>query len=225
MTSDARSKYETADRDIRQRDIISPDILKMEAATIVGVGAIGRQVALQLAAVGVDRLQLIDFDVVSVENLAVQGFSPADIGKNKVDAVGCDCIVINPGVEITKVVGKYKSNIQVNGVVFSCVDSMDGRKIIWDKAGSKARFWCDGRMAAEAFRVLVAYDDESRAFYPTTLFSQAEMYVGACTAKSTIYCANAAAAFMVAQYVKFLRGMPLDHDINVNLLSMEVSTS
>ena len=35
-------------------------------ATVIGVGAIGRQVALQLAAIGVPRFQLVDFDVVDL---------------------------------------------------------------------------------------------------------------------------------------------------------------
>jgi molybdopterin/thiamine biosynthesis adenylyltransferase len=38
-------------------------------ATVVGVGAIGRQVALQLAAMGICWLQLVDFDIVEPANL------------------------------------------------------------------------------------------------------------------------------------------------------------
>ena len=48
----------------RQKDIVPPDRLAACRATVIGVGAIGRQVALQLAAMGVPWLQLIDFDVV-----------------------------------------------------------------------------------------------------------------------------------------------------------------
>ena len=39
-------------------------------ATVIGVGAIGRQVAIQLTAIGVPHLQLIDFDHVEIGNLA-----------------------------------------------------------------------------------------------------------------------------------------------------------
>jgi sulfur carrier protein ThiS adenylyltransferase len=46
----------------RQGELVPPDRLAQSAATVIGVGAIGRQVALQLAAVGVPRLQLVDFD-------------------------------------------------------------------------------------------------------------------------------------------------------------------
>ena len=50
------------DRFQRQRDLVPLQQLTGIQATVIGVGAIGRQVALQLAAVGVSRLQLIDFD-------------------------------------------------------------------------------------------------------------------------------------------------------------------
>ena len=40
-------------RDLRQRDIVPPDALAKCRPTVIGVGAIGRQVALQLAAMGV----------------------------------------------------------------------------------------------------------------------------------------------------------------------------
>ena len=60
-------------RDARQRDIVPPDRLAACQATVVGVGAVGRQVALQLAAVGVPELRLIDPDSVEVVNLACQG--------------------------------------------------------------------------------------------------------------------------------------------------------
>ena len=51
-------------------------------------------------------------------------------------------------------------------------------------------------------------DTAGRKHYPTTLFTAAEAYHGACTAKSTIYCANVAAGIMVGQFAKWLRGMP-----------------
>ena len=52
------------DRFLRQRDLVSTEKLANTPVTVIGVGAIGRQVAMQLAALGVMRLQLIDFDTV-----------------------------------------------------------------------------------------------------------------------------------------------------------------
>ncbi len=56
------SKKGLNERYSRQRDIMPADRLAECKATVIGVGAIGRQVALQLTAMGIPRLQIIDFD-------------------------------------------------------------------------------------------------------------------------------------------------------------------
>src|SRR4249919_2060152 len=79
------------DRDMRQRGLIPAEKLAKVHALIVGVGAIGRQVALQLAAVGVPRITLYDHDHVVVENLAAQGYWPEDLEQPKVHATARVC--------------------------------------------------------------------------------------------------------------------------------------
>ena len=65
-------------RDARQRDLLPPQRLAAARATVVGVGAVGRQVGLQLAAMGVGWLQLVDFDTVETVNLGPQGYFESD---------------------------------------------------------------------------------------------------------------------------------------------------
>ena len=86
----------------------------------------------------------------------------------------------------------------------------------------KAHFFADGRMSAEVLRVLTACDNESQKHYPETLFNAEEAFAGPCTAKTTIYCANIAAGLMVAQFTKYLRQLPIDSDIQLNLLASEL---
>src|SRR4051812_40878700 len=78
-------------RDARQRDLVPPDRLAGCHAAVVGVGAIGRQVALQLASTGVAALTLYDPDVVRAENLAPQGFWESELDAPKVEAVAAVC--------------------------------------------------------------------------------------------------------------------------------------
>jgi len=59
--------------------------------------------------------------------------------------------------------------------------------------------------------------------YPTTLFRTEEAFVGPRTAKTTIYCANIAAGLMVAQFTRYLRQLPAEVDIQMNLLASELS--
>src|SRR4051812_20814898 len=80
-----------ANRDIRQRDLVPPEQLERCDALVIGVGAIGRQVASQLAAIGIAVLSLVDHDVVAVENLAAQGYWPLDLRKFKVDVTADLC--------------------------------------------------------------------------------------------------------------------------------------
>jgi sulfur carrier protein ThiS adenylyltransferase len=210
------------DRDIRQRELVPPDKLADIRATVVGVGAIGRQVSLQLAAVGVPKIQLVDFDTVAVENLAAQGFNEADMGRPKVGAVADTCRAINPSIDITAANHKFRSIQFTGGVLFCCVDGIDTKKSIFYGVHNRTDLFVDGRMSAEYLRVLTVYNEASKEYYPTTLFSAAEAYQGSCTAKTTIYCANIAAGMMVAQFAKWLRGCDIDKDVDINLLTNEM---
>ncbi len=201
----------------RQRDIVPVERIADCKATVIGVGAIGRQVALQLTAMGIPWLQLVDFDVVELSNLASQGYLEHDLGKLKVDATSALCKKITCGIELEIVPERFRRSTDVGNVVFCCVDKIDSRRLIWQAVKDKVSFFCDGRMSAEVLRILTACDFESRKHYLTTLFNADEAFVGPCTAKTTIYCANIAAGFMVAQFTKYLRQLRVDCDIHLNL--------
>jgi len=207
----------------RQQDLVPIERLSVCKATVVGVGAIGRQVALQLAAMGIPWLQLVDFDIVEESNLASQGYLEEDLGRMKVEATADLCRKINRNLEVHAVVDRFKRSMEVGNAVFVCVDRIDTRQLIWEAVKNKVDFFTDGRMAAEVLRVLVASDAASRKHYPTTLFAQAEAYQGACTAKTTIYCANIAAGLMLAQFAKWLRRFPVEPDLSLNLLAGELA--
>ena len=69
----------------RQRDLVPVDRLSGTTATVIGVGAIGRQVALQLAAIGAGHIQLVDFDDVDLTNISSQGYFANDVGDEVAD--------------------------------------------------------------------------------------------------------------------------------------------
>jgi len=210
-------------RDIRQRDIVPPEPLAACDVTVVGVGAVGRQVALQLAAIGVGRMQLIDFDRVEVENLAPQGYFEADLGRSKAEATADLCGRINSAINVRAIDGRFKRSMDVGDAVLCCVDSIETRRHIWRVVRDRTGFFCDTRMSAEVVRVLSVADAVSRKHYPTTLFAASEAHAGACTAKSTIYTANLAAALAVGQLTKWLRGLPVDPDVTLNILASELT--
>src|SRR3954468_13424343 len=63
-----------SDRFVRQQDLVPAAKLADLRITVIGVGAIGRQAALQLAAIGARSLKLIDFDRVDLTNVTTQGY-------------------------------------------------------------------------------------------------------------------------------------------------------
>ena len=207
----------------RQKDIVPSERLDKCKATVIGVGAIGRQVALQLAAMGIPWLNLIDFDHVEESNLASQGYLENDLGRPKVQATADLAQQLNQQLEVHEINDRFKRSMDIGNIVFCCVDKIDTRRLIWETVKNRVSFFVDGRMSAEILRVLTACDGPSYQHYPTTLFSAEQAYAGPCTAKTTIYCANIAAGFMIAQFTKWLRNLPIDSDIQVNLLSMEMN--
>lgn len=207
----------------RQRDVVPMEALAQCQITIIGVGAIGRQVAIQLSAMGIPHLTLVDFDRVEESNLASQGYLEDDLGKLKVDATAQACRALNSETHIAIQPNRFNRRMNVTGMVFCCVDSIETRKVIWRTIGDRVAFYSDGRMSAEVLRVLTVYNQQSRDHYPRTLFQAREAFAGACTAKTTIYCANVAAGLMLSQFTRYLRQLPVDIDVQVNLLASEIS--
>ena len=209
----------------RQRDIVPAERLAECKVTVIGVGAIGRQVALQFAAMGIQWLQLIDFDMVEESNLASQGYLEDDLQRYKVDATADLCQQVNHGLETHVVSDRFRRSMEIFDTVFCAVDKIDIRRLVWESVKDRLSFVADGRMSTEVLRVLTVCDAKSRQHYPTTLFAAGEAYQGTCTAKSTIYCANIAAGIMLAQFTKYLRGLPVDQDIQFNLLANELTVA
>ena len=91
------------------RHLILPEVgaegqhkLKRAAVLVVGVGGLGAPAALYLAAAGVGRLGLVDFDVVDVSNLQRQViFGTRDAGLAKSAAARNRLHDLNPEIELT----------------------------------------------------------------------------------------------------------------------------
>ena len=213
----------SSERYSRQIDIVPRERIMDCKATVIGVGAIGRQVAIQLTAIGVPVLQLVDFDHVEISNLASQGYLQKDLKRPKVDVTAEFTRKMNNDLNVEVIFERFKRSTPVGNCVFVCVDSILIRKLIWDAVKDKVAFYCDGRMSAEVLRVITACDEKGRGYYPQTLFTAEQAQAGPCTAKTTIYCANIAAGFMLAQFTKYLRLLPVDPDIQVNLLASEIN--
>ena len=211
------------DRFDRQADIVPAQKLSDVAVTIVGVGAIGRQVGLQLASIGAPRIRLFDFDKVDDTNITTQGYREDQVGLAKVEALKDDIYGIDTKVRVLTTDDRFRMKYArtIGDAVFCCVDSMDARKLVWESVKERIGFFADGRMLGEVMEVY-ATDSPKTSKYGNTIFPDADANQGRCTAKSTIYTASIAAGLMVHQFTRWLRNFHVSHQVTLSLLSSEM---
>src|SRR6266404_5658191 len=78
-----------------------PPVLKNSKVLLIGTGGLGAPLGLYLAAAGVGRLGLVDFDVVDFTNLQRQvTFGISDVGKPKSEAARVRLSNLNPDIQI-----------------------------------------------------------------------------------------------------------------------------
>ena len=100
----------------------------IEDVHIIGVGAVGSFIALQLAKLGISKFHIWDFDTVDDHNIANQVYTFKDIGRLKTDAMKDHILENNPDCEVITH-GKYEGD-PLTGYVFMEVDSVELRKRI-----------------------------------------------------------------------------------------------
>jgi hypothetical protein len=218
-------------RGARQLDIVPAEELARTAVALVGCGAIGSHLARFLAHLGVPHLTLIDPDSVAPENLALQGFAEADLGRAKAEALADTVGAVAPLTTVRTVVARFNRG-QLGGVppelsrrvVCSCVDDIEVRGQIHAATRDRRDLWLDGRMTALVYRVLTADDLASDKYYRTTLFRRDEAPEVRCTAKGTVFTAAAPALAMGTQLLLHLKGGTtaagsLERDLEGNLLT------
>src|SRR5438309_6288699 len=92
------------------RHLIMPEVgmegqlkLKNASVLLVGTGGLGAPLGLYLAAAGIGRIGLVDFDVVDFSNLQRQVIhGTKDVGKKKLDSAAETMLDINPHIQIDK---------------------------------------------------------------------------------------------------------------------------
>ena len=92
------------------RHLILPEVgmegqlkLKKGKVLLIGAGGLGAPLGLYLAAAGVGRIGVVDFDVVDASNLQRQVIhGTPDIGRKKIDSAADRMLEINPNLEIDK---------------------------------------------------------------------------------------------------------------------------
>src|ERR1022692_1691070 len=92
------------------RHLILPEVgmegqlkLKQAKVLMVGAGGLGAPLGLYLAASGVGRIGIVDFDVVDFTNLQRQVIHGSkDVGRKKLDSAADSMLDINPYMQVDR---------------------------------------------------------------------------------------------------------------------------
>ena len=182
---------------------------------VVGVGALGSALALQLAKLGL-KLDLFDHDKIEPHNIANQVlYGDADVGDYKAIRAADRLLQLtstNHHAVTTKVT--TKSQIRGYSAVFVCVDSMEQRSAITRLLFCSGVKWlCEGRMGARggAAYCMDAEDPVQMDEYQAELYPDSDVVVdrAACgTIQSVVSTASMAASWMAWLFIQFVMNDP-----------------
>lgn len=227
-------------RTTRFAGVFNTDRAASTIAVIVGCGAVGRNVALQLSALGVGAVVLIDYDHVSPENIGPQAWPEHQIDKLKVEALAHACSELNGDMVVFTIPDKFSPDVVDDAiknwvdmglvespeyVVFCCVDCMDTRKDVAQYVAETPQYLAmiESRMGPEQL-FIQTMDPHQYDAWATTWFHSSEASPLPCTEKATTYCAAITAGFAINAWTRLLRGLPVPLVTEVNLLGQYMLT-
>lgn len=217
----------------RQGDWFVPSKFKHEVH-VIGCGALGSFVILQLIKMGVKTIHVYDFDVVEEHNLANQIYDKRHLGKAKVDAIteiSHDLCELDQTVipHNEKVTNQHKS--QLRGVVFVLVDSMESRETIWKsclKYNPNIKLVLEGRMSINFGRVYAFYPHNVKSInaYEKTFYKDEDAEVSMCGSSLSIGATvMQIASIMVWKLIKYHLDKPFYNEILLDMEHMNLLTT
>tara|TARA_R100000900_G_scaffold146463_2_gene136508 strand:+ start:594 stop:1250 length:657 start_codon:yes stop_codon:yes gene_type:complete len=208
---------------INERSIGIVDNLDAFCFHILGCGAIGSSVAMQLARMGAQDLVLHDFDKVEIENVGVSQYFQNDIGKLKVDALKEHIKAVDDDITVISHAKRFdeweKSNKPADVVILG-FDSMASRLEAVTIITNSSKFnqpmlMIDGRMGAEHYQQYLFLKPTLKS-YLKSWYSDEDGDPEPCNAKATSYCSNMSGSFIVNAIRKFVMKQPLDMELSFN---------
>jgi hypothetical protein len=205
-----------------------------KAIHIIGVGAIGSNLAETLARLGLTNIHLYDFDIVSKHNVANQVFFDDQIDKPKIECIADTMHRINPDIDITLHDKGWSKGTRLSGYVFLAVDNIEIRKQIVqeNKYNTNIIAMFDFRMGLEdAQHYACDWKDVKNIdnFYGSMDFTHEEakdaMPISACgTTLSVISTIRIIVSSGVSNFINFVKGKKLKTMIIANAFSFNFIT-
>ncbi len=189
---------------------------------IIGAGATGSKVALELAKLGLTDIHVWDDDDVAEHNIANQAYRIDHIGKPKVGAL-YEIIKASTGTEITIHCQKCDGSEEFGETVFLLTDTMESRKAIFEgaiKMKMRTKLMVETRMGVDDMRVYainpvdVAHVDG----WEETLYDDDVAEVSACGASISVGAtATTLAGIAVWTFIAWHTGGDVDNETIMSL--------
>jgi adenylyltransferase/sulfurtransferase len=183
-------------------------------ALLIGVGGIGCATASYLAASGVGRLVLCDFDTVDETNLGRQTlYGPGDIGAGKAEVAASRLRAINPDIDIVIINERLQgpalaAAVAAADVVLDATDNFSSRFQINDAAVAAGRCLITG--AAIRFEGQIAEFGPDYASTPCyrCLYTEADESLENCAGNGVLGpVPGVIGSIMAVEALKFLAGI------------------
>lgn len=204
----------------RHAEVFDPYQFGDTPVTVIGAGATGSWLVLQLAKLGISNITVYDFDHVEEHNVPNQLFGLQHVGQQKVDALQ-SIIKDYTGLEIKAKNERFVAG-RLRGYVFLMVDSMKARMDIFNssvKGKSAVTLMVEPRMGLNEARVYnvipTSLNHQKRweaAWYPDD-----EAEVSACgTSQAVITTALTTASFAARQLINHVNKVELSNEILID---------
>lgn len=210
-------------------DFFSPlDIT--EQIHIIGCGAIGSNVALQLAKLGCNKLFLWDFDTVDEHNITNQVYDETDLGQMKTEALKKHLINNNKDIKVYSF-KKYTDQL-LQGYIFVCVDSIELRKHIYEcnQYNEQIKLVIDGRIGLDTGQVYAvdwSKEEDIKNLIELSDFksNEIDVPVSACgTTLSVSPTVLITISNMISVFINFKNEQKIPKIININAFKFKTNT-
>lgn len=175
---------------LRHLAVFRPHAFGHRRVDVVGCGATGSRIVLDLAKLGVATIHAWDHDQVEEHNVANQVFGLPDVGRPKVEALA-EIVRASTGTEIQAHARRVDGSELLGDVVFLLTDTMASRREIWQgalKFKLRTGLLVETRMGADNGRVYAVNPNKPghiRA-WEETLYADDEAEVSACGASVSV---------------------------------------
>lgn len=193
---------------LRHSAWISPEDYS-DPIVVIGCGAVGSNLALNLAKLGAQEFVLWDADIVEAHNLPNQAYMPKHIGMPKVEALASTLQEFNPDIKITthKDFFTEEDISTLKGYLILATDNMQSRKMIGELVEPSVLKVFEVRLGFDygELNIFDPVEKEQRENWLSGLQDDSEVPEGPCnqricTTLVNLICAHA--AHMVASTVR-----------------------